>query len=56
MEFKDLSELTGNTVSGRYKWLRENDDACNCDLDNPHRDWRSNDNEPCPDLEPDRWS
>lgn len=30
-------------------------DVCICDLDNPHKDWRYNDNEPCCDWEPDAW-
>lgn len=31
----------------------EERDVCNCDIDNPHRDWRYNGNEPCSDWEPD---
>ena len=26
-------------------------DVCRCGLDNPHKDWRFNDNEPCQDWE-----
>ena len=29
----------------------EKKDVCKCSLKNPHRDWRYNDNEACPDWE-----
>ena len=31
----------------------EKKDVCKCNLRNPHRDWRFNNNEACPDWEPD---
>lgn len=33
----------------------EKADVCICELDNPHKDWRYNDNEPCCDWELQGW-
>lgn len=33
----------------------EKNDVCICEMGNPHRDWRHNDNEPCPDWELGIW-
>lgn len=31
--------------------IDEDNDVCICELDNPHKDWRFNDNEPCCDWD-----
>lgn len=49
-------EVTGYCGNCRHVGgVDEKNDVCICEMGNPHRDWRYNDNEPCPDWELGIW-